>query len=105
MRLNKNFEIQIKDAFAARSEPEGERLLARFYWAILISFLTFVMVISVAYGAWEFMQTPRADILSGVQPTSALNRADIEKVLQGFDDRAKRFQDRLVAPIGVKDPS
>src|SRR5262245_14429774 len=98
----------IKDALAGRHEPEAFHLLARVYWAGLVSLLAIVTIASIAYGAWEFMRPLEAanesEVTVGAQ-NSILNRAELPKVLDGFDARAARFEELRRSPETVRDPS
>jgi hypothetical protein len=101
-----SFDAKIKDALEARHEPEAQALLAHAYWSALISLLALIAIGSVAYGAWEFMRPLTQDISSVTvgSPKAPLNRAELQTVLDGFDERNIRFEERRVAPA-LADPS
>lgn len=106
MRFDTNIQVKLKDAYAARHEPEAIRLLARMYWAFLIVAFTLTVLVVIAYGVWEFFRMPRTDeSLSGVRPQVAFTRAQLQQLLEKFDARAERFQERMTAPAAAKDPS
>ena len=94
------------EARAARHEPEARRLLARTYWAFLICSVTLVGVFSIGYGVWEFMrplEKSESEVVVGASKT-ILNRVELQAILDGFDLRTDRFEERRVAPA-VRDPS
>lgn len=101
--------VKIRDAYAARHEPEAARLLGEWYWTFLITMLTLTIVGGISFGVWEFMR-PVSDVQEpsvsvGVGEKKGVTRSDIIKVLEGFDERAAKYESRRVAPVGVKDPS
>jgi hypothetical protein len=106
MRFDTNIQVKLKDAYAARHEPEAARFLARAYWAFLIVMLALMVIGSIVYGAWEFMQAPQHDESgSGLHAQQIFTRVQLEGVLDGFDARAARFQTRMTVPVNAKDPS
>lgn len=106
MRFDTDIQVKLKDAYAARHEPEAIRLLARAYWAFLILGLALTVVIVISYGVWEFFRMPTIDVgTSGMRPQTAFTRAQLQELLEKFDARAERFEGRMTAPVPVKDPS
>lgn len=98
--------MKIRDAFRARHEPEAHAQIARAYWALMISLFALSTVLSIAYGAWEFsrpLEGSGSDVTVG-SPRAPLNRADLQEILDGFDERATRFDERRTAPA-LSDPS
>ncbi len=106
MRFDTTVTIKLKDAFAARSEPEAVRILATFYWAVLIMFLVAVALVSIVVGFEELM-TPltQAPVSSVAGTRKSLSRDDIVNVLHGFEARGKSYEVRKSAPLSVHDPS
>ncbi|OHB18799.1 MAG: hypothetical protein A2854_02955 [Parcubacteria group bacterium RIFCSPHIGHO2_01_FULL_56_18] len=106
MRFDTDIQVKLKDAYAARHEPEAIRLLARAYWAFLILGLTFTVITVISYGVWEFFRMPTVDAgTSGMRPQTAFTRAQLQELLDKFDARAEKFQERMTAPVSAKDPS
>ena len=107
MRFDTNIQVKIRDAYRARHEPEAERILGQFYWAVLISFFAMSVVASIGYGVWEFMRPesaiPESSASLGAKKT--LTRPDLQKVLEAFDQRATKYENRRIAPVLVRDPS
>lgn len=98
---------KLKDARAARHEPEARLLLARIYWAALIILLAVICVASIGYGVWEFTRplgAKASDVKVGTGKT-VLQRVDLQGVLEGFDAWATRFEERRTAPVTARDPS
>ncbi len=107
MRFDTQVSIKIKDAYAARSEPEAVRFLGSVYWALIGSVFTLVVVGSIAFGVWEFLQplTSDSDTVVGGHAQKSLTKSDLETVLDGFDARATKYNSRKTAPVLVRDPS
>ena len=107
MRFDPQVAIKIRDAYAARHEPEAERVLGGIYWALLVSLLVCIVIGSIAFGIWEFTRPleDTAETSVSVGSKKGLSRGDIQKTLEAFDARATRYENKRIAPIGVKDPS
>jgi preprotein translocase subunit SecF len=106
MRFDIGVSVKIRDAYAARHEPEAQHVLANFYWAFLVILCALSLLSAVFYGAWEFTR-PLAEesgssVTVGVR--KVLSRTDIQKVLEALDSRAGLFDERRTAPA-VRDPS
>ena len=104
MRFDNKLPVRLQDAYAARHEPEAERVLARAFWAFCTSLFLVSLVVSVAYGAWEFSRMPRASDDGCVRGQAGFTRAQIQRLLETFDARAETFDERLRMPP-VRDPS
>lgn len=97
---------KLKDARAARYEPEAQQLLAHVYWAALIVTLVLISVAGISYGVYEFkrpLQPAEGDVVVG-GAKAPLNRVELQAVLDGFDSRTGMFDERRAAPL-VRDPS
>ena len=106
MRFDTDIQVKLRDAYAARHEPEAIRVLARIYWAFLITGFTLTVAAAVGYGVWEFFRMPQADAgLSGVRAQAAFSKAQLLELLEKFDERAAAFEERLTAPVQARDPS
>ena len=107
MRFDTQVSVKIKDAYAARSEPEAVRFLGSVYWALLGTVFALVVAASIAFGVWEFLQplASDSDTVVGGHPQKTLTKSDLERVLDGFDARASKYNSRKTAPVLVRDPS
>ena len=108
MRFDLGVPVKIRDAYAARHEPEAERVLATFYWAFLVTLFSLCVVGALALGVWEFMRPLTGDGSGSSVNASGrktLTKSDFQKVLEGLDARAKSFETRHTAPVLVRDPS
>jgi hypothetical protein len=106
MRFDPSIQIKVRDAYAARHEPEAQRILAQAYWAFLIVVFILSIVVTISFGIWEFFRMPVADEgASGVRPQVAFTKAQLQGILEKFDARADQFQERMTAPVTVRDPS
>lgn len=98
--------MKVRDAYVARHEPEAVRLLARIYWAFLITMFAFVTSTTIVFGVWEFFRMPSINAgLSGVRPQTAFTKVQLQEFLEKFDARAAAFEERMTAPVPVRDPS
>lgn len=97
--------MRLKDAYAARHEPEALRILAQGYWAFLLTFSSICAVCAIAYGTWEFFRLPERDESLSVRPRQAFTKSDLQALLKKYDERAAAFEARRIAPVSVKDPS
>lgn len=104
MRFDTTLPVRLRDAYAARHEPEAQRVLARVVWAFCTTLFCVSLCVSVAYGAWEFSRMPRGEGESAVRAQTGFTREQIESLLETFDARAEEFDARLRAPA-LRDPS
>lgn len=107
MRFDTNLTIKIRDAYAARHEPEAARMLGEVAWMFMLVFLALTIVGGILYGAREFLRPLSAEVESSVSvgARKGVSRADLVKILEAFDARAKEYESRRTAPVPVKDPS
>ena len=106
MRFSSDFQMNVRDALAARHEPEAQYLLASLYWSVLVSLFVILVIASLAFGLWEFSWTPVSnETIVGARPQAAFTRVQLQETLEGFNARAERFDERMLAPVSVKDPS
>lgn len=106
MRFDTSIQIKVRDAYAARHEPEAQRILAQAYWSFLIVVFILSASVAISFGVWEFFRMPAADEGSaGVRPQVAFTKAQLQGILEKFDARANQFQERMTAPVTVRDPS
>ncbi len=80
----------------ARHEPEGRKSLSRVYWAALIVFFIVFSIGCMIYGIWQF-SLPLRGVQSEAKvaaPQIPLQRSELQAVLQAFDERTQRFEER-----------
>jgi|GEM_PF-3546900 len=80
----------------ARHEPEGRKSLSRVYWATLIIFFFIFSVSFIVYGIWQF-SLPLRGVESEAKvaaPQIPLQRGELQAVLEAFDERTMRFEER-----------
>ena len=97
---------KIKTVYAARYQPETQEKIACGYWAFLIFGFVLVLLGSIAYGVWQFMQPldkGRSDATLG-SPQAPLSRSELQEVLTGWDTRVRLFDERQGGP-SLADPS
>jgi len=106
MRFDYGVSVKIRDAYASRHEPEAARVLGEFVWAIQLILITLIVLSSIGYGIWEFIRPLDVPEDSGVGSSrKGFVRSDLQKVLEGFDARAVRYEERRTAPVPIRDPS
>ncbi len=108
MRFDSSVSLRFKDAYHARTEPEAARVVGVFYWSALICTAFLLIIGSTVYGLWEFMQPQfrgGAESSVVIPPKKTFTKAGIQKVLQGVEERAQRYDVQKQAPIPVRDPS
>lgn len=108
MRFQTDVTVKIKDAFAARHEPEAARVLGELFWTLLVLLLVVVSVASIAFGVREFLQPLAAEEVEesvSVAARKTVTRAELVKILEAFDTRATEYETRRTAPVPVRDPS
>lgn len=107
MRFQTETTVKIKDAFAARHEPEAVRVLGEFFWAFLVCLLVLITIGSIAFGIREFLKPLSEEVESSVSAGArkGVTRAELVKILEAFDVRAKDYDARRTAPVPVRDPS
>ena len=106
MRFDTNVSIKIKDAYAARHEPEAERFLGSVYWAFLVVALVLMLVGGIGFGVREFVRPIASDSdTTTARKAKTVSKKDLDAVLTDFDERAKEYDTRKIAPVLVRDPS
>ena len=105
MRFDQNIRIKFGSLYVSRHEPEAYAMLARMYWAVLICFAALLMILGITYGTWEFLTPLPEAASSGVRPQLTVSKAQLEKILQGFEERSKAYDAHRRAPASIKDPS
>jgi hypothetical protein len=107
MRFQTETAVKIRDAFAARHEPEAARVLGEWFWTLLVILLILVTIGSIIFGTREFLKplTQEVEESVSVGQRKGVTRAELVKILELFDARAKEYELRRTAPVPVRDPS
>lgn len=96
---------KIKEIHAARYQPETQEKIARGYWAFLLSCVALAVTGGLGVGIWEFSRPHAAEGGATLgAPQSPLDTGKLRAVLDGFDARVRRFEERQNAPA-FADPS
>lgn len=106
--MTPNFFAPLRDAYEARRDPEGMRMLARMYWRMLIMLLAVMVIGGFYFGVQELFTTLAT--LSGSpadagKPQSALDRSRLEATLQSFSSKAASYQQGVGLAASTTDPS
>ncbi len=107
MNIDSHVPLPIHDAFATPYEPASIRTLGSVYWTTLIILFAVTFVFSIVLGVWEFTRPMTADSASGssVGVKRSLNKTELRTTVEGLEKRAQAFEERLVSPLPLKDPS
>src|SRR6185436_2824402 len=98
----------LKTAYIHRSDPEGVQLLARTYWRVMLSLSLIAIVVSLGLGGyqlWKVFGTFNQKQASEALLSITVNRATLQKLLDGFDMRRKHFETLPNATTTYPDPS
>ena len=98
----------VRHLYANRYDPEGTRAFARVYWRTLLAIAFTAMVISIAYGEWSLYGVLQdlGNVPNTTIPSSAIDRADLDAAVTGFEERQRAYEDlQKHPPSQVSDPS
>lgn len=101
--------IGIREAYAQKHRPECVRVLADFYWRVLLSSAVLMVLIFTAYGVRQAYSVIGGGAAARVpvvtQPVPHLNKAKLQDALTAFGEREVRFNALKTAPQKIADPS
>ncbi|OGG90941.1 hypothetical protein A3H16_00205 [Candidatus Kaiserbacteria bacterium RIFCSPLOWO2_12_FULL_53_8] len=99
----------VREMLANRHEPESLRSLADLYWRGLLSIAFCIITLVIFYGVWDLLNVLNAlsaSLDTSAPPPPALDRAALNKVIQGFETRQVQFDALRKNPsAGISDPS
>ena len=102
--------IPLVGTYQNRHEPESLRILADYYWRLLLIVCTMLAVAAVAYGVWELYDVDR--VLTSAPSTSVtsaehlpFDRAQLQVVVDGFARRHALYQLYSSQAPSIADPS
>ena len=100
---------KIRDAYAARYEPEGLRPLSDIYWRGLLLLAFLVLVCVFLYGTWGLVRVLNglsAGADTSAPPPPPLSRAALSKTIRDFELRRAQFETLQTNPSAtIPDPS
>ncbi|MDO8521702.1 MAG: hypothetical protein Q7S08_00230 [bacterium] len=101
--------ISIRDAYAHKHRPECVRVLADFYWRVLLSIALVILLLSLGYGILELSavigEGAVAQKTDVIQPAPKLNKTQLQNTLNAFVEREARFNALKTAAQRIADPS
>lgn len=103
--------IGIREAYAYRHEPECTRMLADFYWRILMSVALAILFLSLVYGVIKLSAVIEendkifAQSINTTQPAPKLNKTQLQDTLTAFREREDRFNALKSGAQKIPDPS
>lgn len=103
--MNLDF-TKIREAYAARRDPEGVRALLRLYWHVILMFALSAIILGIMYGTWELSLTLGAlsdTSTSESKQTPMLDRQQLEQVLGAFS--TKEGASKEMSTTTSSDPS
>ncbi len=84
---------ELKNAYAARHEPEQYVSFARTFWSILLAVTAALIVACVAFGAWQFIFLKGE--VSDVPPPAGItgfNKEQLRLIVTAFENRQSEFE-------------
>jgi len=103
--------ISIRDAYAHKYRPECVRVLADFYWRVLLSAALVITILSLGYGFVELSAVTGdsgntlAQNTNIIQLVPKLDRTQLQNTLDAFSNRGDQFNSLKTAPQKISDPS
>lgn len=102
---------RIRTAYSYRHEPEYLRLLASYFWNMLLWMATIITACVVLYGSFQltsvFEDTGNRSAKAPAVGTEApiLDRAQLQATLNTFTERQARYESLKANPPAIADPS
>jgi len=110
MRLITNMWAHTRDLWGYRHEPERLRILADFYWRVLLVLAVSIVVGAALYGGMKLLTalgSGEGEIT--LSPSggggAVLNRADLQATLEGFATRQAQYEFLKKNAPKIADPS
>lgn len=99
---------RLRDLYANRSEPEGARAFAMYFWRMLLLAAFVTLVVSISYGE-RILYSVLNDLGSAPQttlPAAPIDRAALNAVVSGLEARQSAYDSLKARPRpAVLDPS
>ncbi|MDO8552538.1 MAG: hypothetical protein Q7S01_03330 [bacterium] len=103
--------IGIREAYMYRHSPECMRVLADFFWRILLSAAFAVLLFSLSFGMIELSSvigesgSALSQSSSIIQPAPKLSRTQLQNTLNAYSEREDRFNGLKTGAKKISDPS
>lgn len=99
--------LHLRTLWKLRHEPHAARRFFASLWFLLIVFWVISFFVCGAYGFYVFSnKEPVSDLSSGVRAApDTLNRSALQEVLDGFEQKKTRFEERKAKSSRAEDPS
>jgi len=100
--------LNVREAYASRTEPEAARFLALSLWRMIIVLAIVSIGGSILWGMWSLFSTlaalePSATVPRIVKPP--IDRSALVQTVSGLSQRGERFQKLKDTPVTISDPS
>ena len=83
----------IRRAYQLRFEPENYLRVAVFFWTIVFVISVCSMIVSIMFGAWQFVAPPEAmAIENATTGISGFNRDQLKTLVDVFAKRTATFE-------------
>ncbi len=83
----------LREAYQSRHEPEKYIIVAKSAWALMLVTAGLVIVVSIGYGAWQFIAPPEAVVTeTAVGGITGFNRAQLSQVVEFYEKRQATFE-------------
>jgi len=106
--MKQSTDINIRNAYMYRHRPECVRVLADFYWRILLSLALVIALLSLVYGIHILSgvnESGLSQLTSIILPVPKFNKTQLQNTLTTFKDRESKFNYLKTAPQKIPDPS
>ncbi|MBI4088318.1 hypothetical protein HY418_02990 [Candidatus Kaiserbacteria bacterium] len=108
MKFLHNILARLRDLYANRSEPEGARAFAMYFWRALLLAAFVTLVVSISYGE-RVLYSVLNDLGAAPQtvlPAAPIDRATLNAVVSGLEARQSAYDSlKARSRVAVPDPS
>ncbi len=109
--MKQNAYTSIRDAYMYRHVPECMRVLADFYWRLLLFVALGVLALSLVYGvtklSYVIAENDRtfSQSVNATQQAPKLDKTQLQATIKAFREREERFNSLKTVPQKISDPS
>ena len=106
-----HIETSFREMYSYRHQPEQKRIIADFFWRILLSASVLIVILFVVYGTYQLLKVLRDSAVSAEnagpvkQSLRPLTRKQLERTLSEFQARQMVFESLKTNAPAISDPS
>lgn len=91
--MKKNTFQNVRRAYQFRFEPENYLRVATFFWTAVFVAAVCSMVVSIVFGAWQFVaHSEAATVENAAAGISGFNREQLKTLVEVFEKRTATFE-------------